>query len=73
MGKFNSGKKKRFLSKLTIEQRDQIMITMILLKKMIDADGEEKPEEKEYLKNYLINCGITSQEELESIIDSAHL
>ena len=41
------------------------------MKQMIDADGIEKPEEKEYLKNYLINCGITSKEELESILDNA--
>ena len=38
---------------------------------MIKADGVEKLEEKEYLKNYLINCGITSQQELESILDRA--
>lgn len=71
MGKFDPRKNKRFLSKLSIDQRDQIMITLILLKKMIDADGVENQEEKEYLKNYLINCGITSQDELESILDSA--
>ena len=71
MGKFDPKKNKRFLSKLTIEQRDQIMITLILLKQMIDADGVENQEEKEYLENYLINCGITSQDELYSILGSA--
>ena len=70
MGLFNS-KKQKFLSKLTISQRDEILITLILLEKMIKADGVEKLEEKEYLKHYLINCGITSQQELESILDRA--
>ena len=36
------------------------------MKQMIDADRVEKPEEKEYYKNYLLNCGISSKEELES-------
>ena len=71
MGLFNSKKNKKFLSKLTINQRDEILITLILLEKMIKADGVEKLEEKEYLKHYLINCGITSQQELESILDRA--
>ena len=70
MGLFNFNKK-RFLSKLSSDQHDEILITLILLKQMIDADGVEKPEEKEYYKKYLINCGISSKEELESILDSA--
>ena len=58
MGLFNFNKNKKFISKLSIDQRDEIIITLILMKQMIDADGVEKPEEKEYYKNYLLNCGI---------------
>ena len=71
MGLFNFNKKKKFLSKLSTDQRDEIIITLILMKQMIDADGLEKDEEKEYLKKYLINCGISSKDELESILDRA--
>ena len=40
------------------------------MKQMIEfLDGVIKTEETEYYKNYLINCGISSKEELESIID----
>ena len=71
MGLFNFNKKKKFLSKLSSDQRDEITITLILMKQMIDADGVDKPEEKEYYKKYLINCGISSKEELESVLDRA--
>ena len=71
MGLFNFNKNKKFISKLSIDQRDEIIITLILMKQMIDVDGVEKPEEKEYYKNYLLNCGISSKEELESILDEA--
>ena len=71
MGLFNFNKKKKFSSKLSSDQRDEITITLILMKQMIDADGVDKPEEKEYYQKYLINCGISSKEELESILDRA--
>ena len=71
MGLFNFNKNKKYISKLSIDQRDEIIITLILMKQMIDVDGVEKPEEKEYYKNYLLNCGISSKEELESILDEA--
>jgi len=69
MGLFNFNKKKKFLSKLSFDQQDEIIVTLILMKQMIEADGVIKTEETEYYKNYLINCGISSKEELESIID----
>ena len=60
--------KEKVCFKLSIDQRSEILITLILMKQMIDADGIEKPEERLF---GFINCGITSKEELESILDSA--
>ena len=57
MGFFNFNKKKKFVSKLSIDQRSEILITLILMKQMIDADGIEKPEEKEYLKIIFLIVG----------------
>ena len=68
MSLFDFFKKSNSKSNFTTSNIDEIVLTGMFIKSMINADGIETEEETKALENYITNCGFTDKEQVDQFV-----